>query len=566
MQTSSDADKFERHHQAHLRDRRCRFLVGQGPHRRQPGQPADRARAARRDAEARPVPERRPGHDEPVPARRGLRDRRRRRDRPRHRALRALPRHRPQPGGERHDRPDLLAGHRARAPRRVPRRHRPGDPAHHRRDQAPHAAAGRRGAAARRHHHRDRRHGRRHRVAAVHRVGPPDPPRARAARTSSSSTSRSCRSWAPRASRRPSPRSTPSRRSARSASSPTRSCCAATGPSPRRTSARSRSCATSTSRPSSTRSTCRASTTSPPCSTSRVSTTTSCARSGSRRPPRSTGRGWQRVLQAVHNPKHEVTIGLVGKYIDLPDAYLSVTEALKAGGFAQETQVKIRWIPSDACETPEGAAKALGEHRRDRRAGRIRHPRHRGQARRAAVRARAGHPDARDCASGLQCMVIEYARHVAGLDGASSSEFDPDTELPVIATMAEQVDILDQRRPGRHDAPRPLPGRPRRGLARGGAVRLERASRSATGTATRSTTATATRSPRRASCSRASRPTATSSSTSSCRATCTRTTSPRRRTPSCARGRPTRIRCSAGSSARRSSVTARASCSTSTNG
>ena len=66
--------------------------------------------------------------------------------------------------------------------------------------------------------------------------------------------------------------------------------------------------------------------------------------------------------------------------------------------------------------------------------------------------------------------------------------------------------------------------------------------------------------------SRASRPTATSSSTSSCRATCTRTTSPRRRTPSCARGRPTRIRCSADSSARRSSVTVRASCSTSTNG
>ena len=68
---------------------------------------------------------------------------------------------------------------------------------------------------------------------------------------------------------------------------------------------------------------------------------------------------WQRVLQAVHNPKHEVTIGLVGKYIDLPDAYLSVTEAIKAGGFAQETHVKITWIPSDLCETPEGAAKAL---------------------------------------------------------------------------------------------------------------------------------------------------------------------------------------------------------------
>ncbi len=70
---------------------------------------------------------------------------------------------------------------------------------------------------------------------------------------------------------------------------------------------------------------------------------------------------WQKVLQAVHNPKHEVTIGLVGKYIDLPDAYLSVTEALRAGGFAHEAHVSIRWIPSDSCETPEGAAKALSD-------------------------------------------------------------------------------------------------------------------------------------------------------------------------------------------------------------
>ena len=58
-------------------------------------------------------------------------------------------------------------------------------------------------------------------------------------------------------------------------------------------------------------------------------------------------------------PKHEVTIGLVGKYIDLPDAYLSVTEALRAGGFAQQTKVAIRWIASDDCQTPAGAARTL---------------------------------------------------------------------------------------------------------------------------------------------------------------------------------------------------------------
>lgn len=151
---------------------------------------------------------------------------------------------------------------------------------------------------------------------------------------------------------------------------------------------------------------------------------------------------WQKVLQAVHNPKHEVTIGLVGKYIDLPDAYLSVTEALKAGGFAHEVAVKIRWIPSDSCETPEGAAKALadvdgicvpggfGIRGIEGKLGALRFAREQGIP-------------ALGLCLGLQCMVIEYARHVAGIEGASSSEFDPETPEPVIATMAEQVEILD---------------------------------------------------------------------------------------------------------------------------
>ncbi|MBD8023826.1 CTP synthase [Microbacterium gallinarum] len=151
---------------------------------------------------------------------------------------------------------------------------------------------------------------------------------------------------------------------------------------------------------------------------------------------------WQRVLNAVHNPKHEVTIGLVGKYIDLPDAYLSVTEALKAGGFAQETHVNIRWIPSDECETPEGAEKALapldgivipggfGIRGIEGKIGALKFAREQGI------------PTLGICL-GLQCIVIEYARHVAGIEDASSSEFDPDTEHPVIATMEEQVDILE---------------------------------------------------------------------------------------------------------------------------
>ncbi|MEU1973633.1 CTP synthase [Microbacterium sp. NPDC019599] len=151
---------------------------------------------------------------------------------------------------------------------------------------------------------------------------------------------------------------------------------------------------------------------------------------------------WQRVLQAVHNPKHEVTIGLVGKYIDLPDAYLSVTEALKAGGFAQETHVNIRWIPSDECETPEGAEKALGTLDGIVIPGGFGIRGIEGKIGALKFAREQGIPTLGICL-GLQCIVIEYARHVAGIEGASSSEFDPDTEHPVIATMEEQVDILE---------------------------------------------------------------------------------------------------------------------------
>nr|WP_277871234.1 CTP synthase [Agromyces atrinae] len=151
--------------------------------------------------------------------------------------------------------------------------------------------------------------------------------------------------------------------------------------------------------------------------------------------------GWSELLDTVHDPKHEVRIGLVGKYIDLPDAYLSVTEALRAGGFAQQTKVNIEWIPSDECETDEGAARLLshldgicvpggfGVRGIEGKLGALRF-------------ARENKIPVLGLCLGLQCMVIEYARHEAGLEGASSSEFDPDTRFPVIATMEEQVEII----------------------------------------------------------------------------------------------------------------------------
>ena len=150
---------------------------------------------------------------------------------------------------------------------------------------------------------------------------------------------------------------------------------------------------------------------------------------------------WSSVLSAVNEPKHEVTIALVGKYIELPDAYLSVTEALRAGGFAHQTKVNIRWVASDLCETEEGAAAALSD------VDGICVPGGFGvrgiEGKLGALKfARENKIPTLGLCLGLQCMVIEFARNVLGLAGASSTEFDPKAKHPVIATMAEQIDIL----------------------------------------------------------------------------------------------------------------------------
>jgi CTP synthase len=152
---------------------------------------------------------------------------------------------------------------------------------------------------------------------------------------------------------------------------------------------------------------------------------------------------WQPVIDAVHSPKHEVNIGLVGKYIDLPDAYLSVTEALRAGGFAESTKVNIHWIKSDDCETTEGAKANLGDM------DGICVPGGFGirgiEGKLGALKfARENQIPTLGLCLGLQCMVIEFARNVAGIEGATSSEFEPEARNAVIATMAEQVEKLEQ--------------------------------------------------------------------------------------------------------------------------
>jgi CTP synthase len=150
---------------------------------------------------------------------------------------------------------------------------------------------------------------------------------------------------------------------------------------------------------------------------------------------------WDRLLQRVHHPARVVTIALVGKYVDLPDAYLSVTEALRAGGFHNDARVVIRWVPSDECESPEGAARALegvdgvlipggfGVRGIEGKLG-------------AITYARVNLIPTLGLCLGLQCMVIEAARSLAGIVKASSTEFDPETPDPVIATMADQEDVV----------------------------------------------------------------------------------------------------------------------------
>ncbi len=147
---------------------------------------------------------------------------------------------------------------------------------------------------------------------------------------------------------------------------------------------------------------------------------------------------WGDLLERVRHPRTEITVGLVGKYVDLPDAYLSVVEALRAGGFAHRAKVEIRWVPSDSCDTPAGAAAALagldgivvpggfGIRGIEGKVGALRYAREQGLP-------------ALGLCLGLQCMVIEAARHLAGIADADSAEFSPETEHPVIATMASQV-------------------------------------------------------------------------------------------------------------------------------
>jgi len=150
---------------------------------------------------------------------------------------------------------------------------------------------------------------------------------------------------------------------------------------------------------------------------------------------------WDALLSKVHHPQHTVRVALVGKYVDLPDAYLSVTEALRAGGFGNNAKVEIKWVASDSCETWEGAKEHLsdvdaicvpggfGVRGIEGKVG-------------ALHFARVSKIPTLGLCLGLQCMVIEGARNLAGIADANSAEFAPETTSPVISTMSDQYAVV----------------------------------------------------------------------------------------------------------------------------
>jgi CTP synthase len=150
---------------------------------------------------------------------------------------------------------------------------------------------------------------------------------------------------------------------------------------------------------------------------------------------------WDDLLKRVHFPKHHVKVALVGKYIDLPDAYLSVSEALRAGGFANDAKIELVWVPSDNCETLEGAKAALGEVDAICVPGGFGIRGIEGKLGALKLAREMKIPTLGLCL-GLQCMVIEAARNLAGIKDANSAEFTPESGTHVIATMDDQKNIV----------------------------------------------------------------------------------------------------------------------------
>ena len=145
---------------------------------------------------------------------------------------------------------------------------------------------------------------------------------------------------------------------------------------------------------------------------------------------------WRELVDLIKRPKPQLEVALVGKYIELPDAYLSVTESLKHAGWAHEVDVKIRWVDSESV-TRETVNERLGGLAGIVVPGGFGHRGIEGKVLAARYARQNGVPFLGLCL-GLQCAVIEFARDVLGTDDANSTEFDMFTEHPVIDFMPDQ--------------------------------------------------------------------------------------------------------------------------------
>lgn len=151
---------------------------------------------------------------------------------------------------------------------------------------------------------------------------------------------------------------------------------------------------------------------------------------------------WKAMVERIKSPSREVEIAIVGKYVELPDAYLSVAEALRHAATEHSAKVKIRWVNSEEIE--EKSAEDLlqgvkgilvpGGFGNRGIEGKI-----------EAIRyARENKVPFLGICLGMQCAIIEFARNVCNMEGANSTEFDEDTAYPVIDILPEQKDIEDK--------------------------------------------------------------------------------------------------------------------------
>ncbi|MGF7406539.1 CTP synthase [Lactococcus lactis] len=150
---------------------------------------------------------------------------------------------------------------------------------------------------------------------------------------------------------------------------------------------------------------------------------------------------WSAMVDHVMNLKKKVKIALVGKYVELPDAYISVTEALKHAGYSSDAEVDINWVNANDV-TDENVAELVGDAAGIIVPGGFGHRGTEGKI--AAIKyARENDVPMLGICLGMQLTAVEFARNVLGLEGAHSFELDPETKYPVIDIMRDQVDVED---------------------------------------------------------------------------------------------------------------------------